>query len=628
MPEANSVPPNALPLPLLEAVMPRLLSQPGALPEDWLAEATTYDLPRFDSEAQFLQRLARALERIQQEHIQAADTLRQLLAACGHPYDYARLGHPLATVYEAWLCALSGASRAISFASATKPFLAVFEALRAPEPLRIFARARLGLSPARRQTLLAAQVALFENWSGPIPAGPELTLYVADGPLTPGLLNQSVDAVCLPVRNGGVLLLKSLERFDPEALQLIRKRTVAALLAADALEGLRQLAGLPREPEVQISPQRCDQLLQDLFPELQASGYFCTGLAAEAAVFQAVAETFDRPLRLFHAQNGYGGTGQLIAELLPRQHPILPMPLPVLSRGADGRSLTLVDRLLAELEQLAGEPAAIFLETPTNPELQVHDFDRLRAALEAYRERWGREIPLLIDTTLAPLFPVFARPFSQGWPVLLVKSGSKYFTKGKATLGLVACGPSPAAQAILARALIAGRDADAFAKPSQLAALAAGLADLRPRMAKIAANTRRLAEGLRSALRIYGHDITLYSISDTQLAQGLASGILSFYLPPAPTTHADLVDEFVAYLLEQAPELVRNRVSYGQSSGGERDLFYVINPEESTQGALPAEVKAAQKQDDVQICRISVPEHADVDGLLQVMQGFFAQKYA
>ena len=54
----------------------------------------------------------------------------------------------------------------------------------------------------------------------------------------------------------------------------------------------------------------------------------------------------------------------------------------------------------------------------------------------------------------------------------------------------------------------------------------------------------------------------------------------------------------------------------------------MINPEESTQGALSAEVKNAQKQNNVQICRISVPEHADVDGLLAAADGFFARKYA
>ena len=132
-------------------------------------------------------------------------------------------------------------------------------------------------------------------------------------------------------------------------------------------------------------------------------------------------------------------------------------------------------------------------------------------------------------------------------------------------------------------------------------------------MSSGSANTIRLANGLRGALKARGHEITLYAISEAQVSDGLATGMLSFYLPPAPTTHADLVDEFVAYLLEHAPALVKSRVSYGQSVGdGKPDYFYVINPEESTQGALSAEVKNAQKHDNVQICRISVPERAEI----------------
>lgn len=74
---------------------------------------------------------------------------------------------------------------------------------------------------------------------------------------------------------------------------------------------------------------------------------------------------------------------------------------------------------------------------------------------------------------------------------------------------------------------------------------------------------------------------------------------------------------------------MKNRVSYGQSSGdGRQDYFYVINPDESTQGALPEAVKAAQKRNNVQICRISVPERADVEGLVRVMGDFFDRKYA
>jgi len=87
----------------LERVLQRILGQEGALPDDWDAEATTYDLPRFHSEAEFLDRFERAGQQILEEDIHEPARLRALLAGCGHPYDYARLGHPLSTVNELYL---------------------------------------------------------------------------------------------------------------------------------------------------------------------------------------------------------------------------------------------------------------------------------------------------------------------------------------------------------------------------------------------------------------------------------------------------------------------------------------------------------------------------------------------
>jgi hypothetical protein len=230
---------------------------------------------------------------------------------------------------------------------------------------------------------------------------------------------------------------------------------------------------------------------------------------------------------------------------------------------------------------------------------------------------------------MAPLYSMFTKDFARDWPFLIVKSGSKYLTKGKATLGLALCSDNALAERILDKARDYSCDADSFAKSSQLKALAEGLVDLKARMARIADNTSRLARRIKEELEKRVHDrVIVHSMSDEDLADGLASGILSFYLPPAPTTHSDLVDEFVAYLLTRAPALVKNRVSYGQSSGnGRQDYFYVINPDESTQGALPEAVKAAQKRNNVQICRISVPERADVEGLVKVMSDFFDLKY-
>jgi cystathionine beta-lyase/cystathionine gamma-synthase len=453
-----------------------------------------------------------------------------------------------------------------------------------------------------------------------------VTVFVTALPVAGEVSDVGADAVCFPVRGGGMLAIREIARIAPAPIQLIRKRTVSALLAADARAELERIAGIAPTPIDEATEQACATKLRGLFPHVADSVFFCTGLAAEAAVFAAVGDVLGpAPVAFFYAQNGYGGTGQLISELLARRGALVPRPLQVIGQDASGRPLTLVDRVIAALDELGDAPACVFLETPTNPELQAHDFDGLMRALRARR---GPKVPVIVDTTLAPLYPIFAKPFAQDWPFVLVKSGSKYFTKGKATLGIAACASEPTALAILKRARERGRDSDSFARPSQLGELAHGLGDLVPRMATISRHTLQLAAGLRRAFTARGHDITLYAITEDQIAGGLASGMLSFYLPPAPTTYPDLVDELVAYLLEHAPSLVKSRVSYGQSTGeGRPDVFYVINPEESTQGALSAEVKNAQKRGNVQICRISVPEHGDVDGLLAAMEPFFTLKY-
>ncbi len=622
--------PPRIELQRLAEVLPRLLGQAHALPEDWEPAATTYDLNRFDSESEFVARFARAVDEILGREVRDPAELCALLAACGHPYDYARLGHPLSTLFELYLEAASGGARVFSFASRTKPFLAVIEARRTPVPVRLYADFELPLSTEKKQALRGQHVEIIEGFHGAIPPGDGVTIFVSEGPFRDELLRHEVDALCCSVDGGGVLLIRRPEAIDPARIQVIRKRTVAALLAADAKAALRRIAGLPPSAVGSATAAECDQLLQALFPEVGTSLYCCTGLAAEAAVFTAAAKVLGggAPMTLFYAANGYGGTGQLISEILPREVRVVPVPLAVLGADPAGRPQTLVDRVIAALPDLGAAPACLFLENPTNPELQLHDFAQLIAALRAHRDRSGQIVPIFVDTTLAPLYPLFAQDFALGWPFLVVSSGSKYFTRGKATLGVVYGADEPLARRILEQARAEARDADAGARPSQLAALAEGLADLRPRMARIAANTSRLVGLIRAALARHGREVTLYALTEAQVEAGLASGVLSFYLPAAPTDHADLVDEFVDYLLAHAPAIVKNRVSYGQSSGDDRpDVFYVINPQESTQGALPASVKASQKRDNVQICRISVPANGDVDALGRAIAAFCDRKY-
>lgn len=613
----------------LLTVLPQLLAA-GALPDDWNVEATTYDLNRFRSEDDFVVRFVDVIAELAASPA-APDVVRAKLAGCGLPSDYARLGQPLSTVVELLLQGQSGAQHAVAFASRTKPWLSIVERYASAScTVRVFTSSTLPVSAAKKQALLAGYVELHEHHTGAVArAAGTLTVQVTDdvAVLAPGA--RTADATVLLVEGGGVTLIDN-EAIDVHALQLVRKRTSTALLAVDAYDVLARAAHLPVAHREEATAAECEALLSSLFPELRASAVFHTGLAAEAAVFTAAARLLDttRPVKLLHAENGYGGTCQLIARLLKDDGVIEPVALPVMGTDAGGNAITLVDRMVQTIDALNGAPAILFLETPTNPQLQVHDFPRLFEALRAYYTRYGVQLPVLADTTLAPLFPLLAQPWAQDWPCVIVKSGSKYFTRGKATLGVAFSGAHPFAQRIITNARAYALDADTAAKPTQLHALADGLRDLQPRMTRIASNTTQLAAGLRAALLRYGHEVLLYTIDDADIARGLSSGMLSFYLPPAPTTYPDLVDEFVDHLLQHAPTLVKNRVSYGQSTGGGRpDVFYVINPEESTQGSLSAEVKAAQKRNSVQICRVSVPEHADVPGLLVAVESFLARKY-
>lgn len=631
----------------LATVLPRLLGQPGALPDDWAPMATTYDLPRFDSEAAFAARFDAVLTTIIRENIHEVAALRELLVGCGLPYDYARLGQPLSTVYELLVQAKTSAAQACSFASVTKPWLSVIEDPQRTLPVRIFAEGTLPISAGLRSQLAARKVELHENY--PVASiqtlakrSDVLTVLVRSAIFVGDVRNEPADAVCYPLTNGGMLLTSDATRIAPRGIQLVRKRTVSALLAADALRELEHEAALSSPTEPQASPAECDAALRALFPDVAQALYFCTGLAAEAAAFTAVVQILGAevvgtsagtergalPVSFFYAQNGYGGTGQLITDLLAPTMPLLPVPLPVIdATSAEPRSV-LVDKIAECLQNLGGAPACVFIETPTNPELQMHDMAALLAAVRDYQKTWGRTVPILVDTTLAPLYPALAAQVAQEWPFILVKSGSKYFTKGKTTLGAVACGSHPLARSIVTAAQVVGTDTDSLAKPGQLAILRDGLSDLRERMAAIAANTSALVAGMRAALATRGHDVALFAMTPAQVDAGLACGLLSFYLPPAPTEHADLVDDFVASMLAAAPELVKSRVSYGQSTGaGLRDYFYIINPQESTQGSLSAAVKNAQKRNNVQICRISVPAIADVAGLLAKMEPFFERKY-
>src|SRR5689334_550173 len=66
----------------LAKALPRLLAA-DALPEDWGHRATTYDLPRFDTDVDFASRFEAALSEILASDVRSPEKLRDRLAAVG-----------------------------------------------------------------------------------------------------------------------------------------------------------------------------------------------------------------------------------------------------------------------------------------------------------------------------------------------------------------------------------------------------------------------------------------------------------------------------------------------------------------------------------------------------------------
>ena len=178
----------------LAQALPALLAA-GALPEDWDHRATTYDLSRFDSDVGFMERFEQALSGIGG---QAPGQVRERLVEIGLPFDYARLGQPLSTVFELYTQATTNAARC--FASRRdQTWLAVIEAragrCRCASSRRVRCR-------SRTEEARAARCGCELHEHGPRrcrPAARRAPVLVTM-PRSPGMFRQQRRAVCSPFR--------------------------------------------------------------------------------------------------------------------------------------------------------------------------------------------------------------------------------------------------------------------------------------------------------------------------------------------------------------------------------------------------------------------------------------------
>ncbi len=195
---------------------------------------------------------------------------------------------------------------------------------------------------------------------------------------------------------------------------------------------------------------------------------FASGMAAITAAVLASAE---RGGAVVAQQGLYGGTTELLREVLPR--------FGVSVLWADGtRPETFDEHLRAH-----PEAGAVYLESPANPTLQLTD---LAAVAELARGRGAR---VVVDNTFAT--PFLQRPLGLGAD-LIVHSTSKYLSGHGHVIGGIVVGRDP--EFVRERVEPLRKLLGAVPGPFDAWLVLAGLKTLHLRMPRHCANARALAE--------------------------------------------------------------------------------------------------------------------------------------
>ncbi len=147
----------------------------------------------------------------------------------------------------------------------------------------------------------------------------------------------------------------------------------------------------------------------------EAATSFATGMAAVSNTLFTLLESGQRVVSV---RDSYGGTSKLFTDFLPRL----------------GVSVTLCDTGDHDaLEREIGRGCAVvYVESPTNPTIKVHDIDRLARAAHAVGAL------LVVDNTAAT--PINTRPLPLGADLVL-HSVTKYLGGHEDAMGGVVCGP-------------------------------------------------------------------------------------------------------------------------------------------------------------------------------------------
>ena len=296
---------------------------------------------------------------------------------------------------------------------------------------------------------------------------------------------------------------------------------------------------------------RLEAVLADL-EGVQHAAVFASGLAAEHAILQAYLKPGDE---IVIGLDVYGGTYRILNRVFQAQ-------------GAVIRQVDVAERAALE-SALNSRTKLVWLESPTNPRLQVYDISAISAAAHAHRAL------VVVDNTFAT--PYFQQPFQLGADIV-VHSVTKYLAGHSDLIQGAALAKDVA---VFEPIRFLQNATGAVPSPFDCWLTLRGLKTLELRMQRHAENAAAIAKALAThpaVKRVYFPGLPSHPNHDVARRQMSGfGGMVSFELDGT----VDDVVEFVSS---------RRFFALGESLGGVKSLL--CHPARMTHASIPPEERA------------------------------------
>jgi len=598
----------------MQHYLPQILS---AMPADW--RGTTFNNSSLLGRQGFSQKLVDLILRKANDggKIETVE-----LSEVGNAEDYMRVATNISTTLETVLALEFGCSveQVFTFASKTMNIVAV--ALTAKgRPVHLY----LGDESPPFSNDQIAMLALLGGVLKIFPGSPkpDNNAVVLGHTSTAQLGDAGIDGLIEP----NVLYIAGSGNISPDDILVIRKRMATPIttpVAEAMLQGKANISVTANTGEASASSvAEFHGHLQSLCgTDINPSAnpvVFTAGLPALCSMWVALIGRGGADALM--CSTAYGGSSQL-TDLLHSKVPEFKKH----TFDIQGLEANMVQRISRSLDNLAAKPqelaptTVVFIEVPTNPDMKVPDMGALAEILKAYKEKTGKKVVLLIDTTFAPGSQTM-RKLKMKAPELNVMcfiSLSKSVSRGLTTGGAIVANHTLEAMSLLKDIGDCARMFDTLAKADQMLFLTQNHRCVEDRCEQAYAAAVAVGDALRAAvLKATHYNMPLAFVRPEDAKVGFTSSTFSFNLPApqgasSKETEA-LAQKFVDLLCAHTE--FKPCVSFGQDNG----LVYATVPATSTQGAIKEEDKAKQAVGGVQLVRLSFSPSCNITNVSKIV---------